>query len=121
VVIRKIILLVLLFLLVQSESYSQVFNSPRDTIVVPGKEYKAGWFHKFIFGKHWRDVWTTPIKVKILDLNNFAGGLTPTRKGGGLQTRTLHLLGKDGLDYKFRSIDKDPARMLPDDLKETFV
>ncbi len=120
-VIRKIILLVLLFLLVQSESYSQVFNSPRDTIVVPGKEYKAGWFHKFIFGKHWRDVWTTPIKVKILDLNNFAGGLTPTRKGGGLQTRTLHLLGKDGLDYKFRSIDKDPARMLPDDLKETFV
>ncbi|MCH8325398.1 MAG: hypothetical protein IIB83_02365, partial [Bacteroidetes bacterium] len=101
--------------------YSQNSKTIRDTTIVPAIEYEAGGFHEFIFGKHWRDVWATSIKVKILDLNNFAGGLTPSKKGGGLQTRTLHFTGADGLDYKFRSINKYPAKMLPNDLKETFV
>jgi len=119
--LKKYSSLIIVLIFFSSFNFAQLNLTPKDTTIIPGKEYEAGAFHKFIFGKHWRDVWTTPIKVKILDLNKFAGGLTPSRKGGGLQTRTLHFIGADGLDYKFRSIDKDPAKMLPDDLKETFV
>jgi len=117
----KKIYAVIIFFSIFSVSANSQNNIRTDTTIIPAKEYRTGVFHNFIFGMHWRDVWTEPIKVELLDLNKFAGGLTPSRKGGGLQTRTLHLTGADGLDYKFRSIDKNPAKMLPEDLKETFV
>ena len=53
-----------------------------DTTVVPGAHYRAGGFHKLFFGRHYRDLWTTPIKVPVLDLDGFAGGLRPTQRGG---------------------------------------
>ncbi len=87
--------------------------------VIPGERYAAGGFHKFWFGEHWRDVWTTPIKVEVLDLKNFAGGLTPIKKGGGMQTKSLRLESSDGRIWKFRSLDKDPSKVLPPELQET--
>ncbi|MCH8942627.1 MAG: BamA/TamA family outer membrane protein [Bacteroidetes bacterium] len=119
--LKKNISIIFFFFIYSVFVCSQNSKTLRDTTIIPAIEYEAGGFHEFIFGKHWRDVWVTSIKVKILDLNNFAGGLTPSKKGGGFQTRTLHFTGADGLDYKFRSINKYPAKMLPNDLKETFV
>ena len=55
----------------------------KDNIVIEG-DYQVGGFTKFFAGDHWRDLWITPIKVTVLNLNNFAGGLTPTEKGGGI-------------------------------------
>jgi len=93
----------------------------KDTTVVPGPEYKAGGFYKFFLGEHWRDLWTTPITVPILDIKNTAGGLTPIKRGGGFQTKSLHFKGKDEKYYKFRSINKDPSKLLPSYLQKTFV
>lgn len=89
--------------------------------IIPGKHYAAGPVHRFFFGNHWRNLWTSPMRVKELDLDHFAGGLTPAVRGGGFQTRSLRFYGKDGREYKFRSLDKDPTRILPDDLADTFV
>src|SRR4051812_30003457 len=55
--------------------------------VTPGPEYRADGLHRLLFGKHYRDLWTTPLHVPVLDLRSFAGGLTPTKRGGGLQTK----------------------------------
>lgn len=90
-------------------------------IVIPGPEYEAGWFHRLIFGSHWRDVWTTPVEVNILDLNKFAGGLKPKKKGGGKETKSLTFKAKNGKEYKFRSINKYPQKILPTELQETGV
>jgi len=89
--------------------------------VVAGKEYSMSGFGELFLGKHWRDLWTTPFEVDVLDLNKFAGGLTPYKRGGGLQTKSLRLKGKDGKIYKFRSMDKDPTKLLPPDLQNTLV
>ncbi|MEO8452353.1 MAG: hypothetical protein ABI647_21355, partial [Gemmatimonadota bacterium] len=35
-----------------------------------------------------------------------AGGLKPTKKGGGFQTKGLRLKAADGRVYQFRSVDK---------------
>src|SRR3954467_728066 len=59
--------------------------------VVPGAIYGAGGFHRFILGDNYRDEWTTPIKVPVLDLKSFHGGLTPEKEGGGMQAKNLHL------------------------------
>jgi hypothetical protein len=96
--------------------------TPGSTVTItPGAQYSAGWLHRAFFGNHYRELWTTPIRVEVLDLGKFGGGLTPTRKGGGKQTKSLRFKGKDGREYAFRSVDKDPAPLLPPDLRETLV
>jgi hypothetical protein len=53
-------------------------------VVVPGARYGASWLHRFLFGGQWRDEWTTPVRVEILDLGSFDGGLEPVRRAGML-------------------------------------
>ncbi len=86
-----------------------------------GKQYDTGKFHNLFLGKHWRKLWTTPIKVEVLDLDNFAGGLTPVKRGGGKQTKSLRFLGKDGSYWKFRSVNKDPGKVLYKEFQNTIV
>src|SRR5204863_111474 len=94
---------------------------PMRTTAVAGVHYKAGWFHRWLLGTHYRDLWATPVEVEQLDLSRFAGGLTPTGCGGRRQTKVLRLLGADGRQYVFRSIDKDPSLALPPELRATFA
>lgn len=89
--------------------------------IIPGEKYKASGIYELFFGEHWREVWATPIRVEILDLKEFAGGLIPLQKGGGMQTKSLRFRGSDGKIWKFRSIDKDPSKVLPDELKESIA
>ncbi len=80
--------------------------SPDSVMVKPGPEYEAGGFHEFVLGANYRVFWNTPIKVPVLDLRTFAGGVEPKKKGGGMQTESLKLETKDGTEYAFRSVDK---------------
>ncbi len=105
-----------------AQGVSDAASSANEPVtVIPGAHYRAGGLHKFFFGSGYRKVWTTPVKVPVLDLENFAGGLTPTRRGGGLQTLNLRFQGGDGREYAFRSLDKDPSRALPEELQGTIV
>ena len=80
--------------------------------LVPGAHYRAGWLHRRLLGQHYRDLWTQPVKVEVLDLERLAGGLTPLCLSGEFQTTSLRLRGADGRQYVFRSADKDPTRAL---------
>lgn len=77
--------------------------------VVAGAQYGAGGFHRFLFGSNYRDLWTTLIEVPVLDLRTYAGGLRPLKAGGGNQTKSLHLVTPDGVDYVFRGVYKADA------------
>jgi hypothetical protein len=90
-----------------------------DTVVAPGPGYAAGGFHRWLFGSHYRKLWTTPIRVPVLDLRTFAGGLRPTERGGGQQTKSLRFHGADGREYQFRSVNKDPSPLIPESLRGT--
>ncbi len=111
----------LLLFCMTSSCLAQTSNGNQDTVIAAGTEYEASSFHNFFFGSHWRDVWTTPVHVPILDLNTFAGGLTPTKKGGGFQTKSLRFKGGDQHYWKFRSIAKDPSKTLAEDLRESIA
>jgi hypothetical protein len=89
--------------------------------VIPGAHYRASGLHRALFGAHYRDLWTTPIRVEVLDLASYAGGLTATRRGGGKQTSTLRLESPDGRKWAFRSVDKDPSPLLPPELRESLA
>jgi len=92
-----------------------------DTVVVPGISYGAGSFRRFLMGAHYRELWTTPIRVEMLDLQRFAGGLTPVRAHAGSQTTSLRFHGADGRTYQFRSVFKTPTARLPESFQGGMV
>ncbi|HEX6790521.1 MAG TPA: hypothetical protein VF247_04345 [Candidatus Krumholzibacteria bacterium] len=75
--------------------------------VVPGERYQGGSFRRFILGDTYRDLWAAPITVPVLDLGAFAGGLKPTEKGGGKQTKNLRFKNEAGYEFVFRLVDKE--------------
>jgi hypothetical protein len=96
-------------------------SRPGTRRIVAGSRYAVGSLGRFLLGGDYRDLWTTPVEVEVLDLRAFAGGLTPVRRVGGQQSKALALVGADGRDYTFRNVDKDPSAILPEDLRGTIV
>ena len=88
--------------------------------VAAGPQYAAGAFHEFLFGRGYRDLWTTPVEVPVLDLQTTGGGLTPVRVVGQAQGLGLAFKGADGKAYTFRSLHKHPERMLPEEWRDRF-
>jgi hypothetical protein len=82
-------------------------------------EYDASGFQKLLMGSGYRKLWTTPIDFELLDLRSFAGGLTPVRQVGSMQSIGLAMKGQDGRSYTFRTSDKDPKRILPPEWGDT--
>jgi len=93
----------------------------RTVTVVPGARYQAGWLRRLLLGAHWRKAWNTPVEVPVLDLSTFHGGLLPERQGGGLETTNLRLESADGRAWSFRSVDKDPTRILDPDTRRGLI
>lgn len=88
--------------------------------VIAGREsYDVSGLHELWFGEGRRELWTTPFETEVLDLRSFAGGLTPVRQVGSMQSIGLALKGADGKAYTFRKHDKDPTRILPPEWRDS--
>ena len=66
----------------QNGQYANTIAQPPNRVVtvVPGKAYAAGTLHRMLLGAQYRELWITPIEVPVLDLEHFAGGLTPMKR-----------------------------------------
>ncbi|WP_262383903.1 metallophosphoesterase [Hymenobacter lutimineralis] len=95
------------------------FGDSTKTLAVNPRYAKRGGFHKALFGEHYRQEWATPVEFPVLDLATERGGLTPYKTGGGKQTASLKVRNEEGRLYTLRSLNKDPAAVLPEALRET--
>ena len=93
-------------------------TAPRQTVVA-GKDYAASGLYRLLFGADYRDIWTTPVSLPILDVERFGGGLQPVRIVGHGQSKALALKGADGHSYTFRPVLKDASGLLPVELRES--
>lgn len=87
----------------------------------PGDQFDASGVYRFFFGNGYRKLWTTPIEVPVLDLHEFDGGLIPVGRTVSEQVRGLVFRSVNGVEYTFRSIDKDPTNLLPPQLRNTLA
>lgn len=79
-------------------------------------------FFESVWGDHYRDVYSTRIKAKVVSLDTLYGGLEVMRKGGGHQTRSLRLKTKDGRELNMRALRKSATQYLQAVLfKDTYV
>ncbi len=74
---------------------------------------RKGGFHKLTLGAHYRDLYAEGYDLPVLDLEEFRGGLTPIKRGGGNQTNSLRLRDPQGQQYVMRSMTKDASRFIP--------
>lgn len=124
---RPFFLLSILFFLPELKVFGQttiVTDSvfiPGTTVVIPGKHYKRSGFHNLWWGSHYRNVWSTPVRVSNVQLDTIAGGLIATEESGSRQTMGLRLKNPEGKEYVLRSIDKDFGRGLGELFEGTFV
>lgn len=107
----------------QLQQRMQKAEGPQDTAttVEAGPEYKAGPTHRYVWGDHYRDAWTTKIDVPVLDFNTMKGGLEVLAKTGGEQSITIIVQDSSQQRYVLRSVQKDPKESLPEILQPTFV
>lgn len=89
--------------------------------VVASERYQAGKGKQKWLGGNYRDVWNTPVEVKVFDLATERGGLKVLKKGGGMQTKSLRLEAENGRQYVLRSIEKYPENAMPPALRKTFA
>ncbi len=79
--------------------------------VAAGAHYaQRGWWWQRLWGRHYRQLWATPVTAPILRLG--AAELLPVQVGGSFQTNTLRLHTADGRTFVLRSVDKDLSRGL---------
>lgn len=102
--------------------YSRISFEGQDTIFAASQLYHIrSKFHINMFGENYRKEWATPLKVPVFDIGTEKGGLEILQRGGGHQTISLRLENKKGQQYVLRSMDKNPALTLPQELRETFI
>lgn len=119
-------LIVLPFLLSVSSAIAQkttVVDStePNSRIVIAGKEYKSSQWHKWLWGEDYREEWSTPVKIPVLNLDSAFGGLTVVKEGGGRQTKSLRLVDASGRQYVLRTVNKTYSGALPEIVQGTFI
>ncbi len=82
------------------------------TATVYGKNATAkSDLHKYIWGKNYRQVYSTEVTVPTLAIDTLFGGAKPVRKGGGHQTNSLRLNTPNG-EYVLRAVKKSGSRFL---------
>ncbi|HKZ65128.1 MAG TPA: hypothetical protein VJ111_02165, partial [Chitinophagaceae bacterium] len=94
-------------------------QSTNDSTTVAGSTlFRINNGRTFWMGANYRKEWKTPIRVSVINLATEKGGLTPVKRGGGKQTRSLRMADADGKEYNFRSIQKFiTSKTLPADLQ----
>jgi len=89
--------------------------------VAAGAQYAHPPLPESLLGESYRNLWATPVRVPVLDLRGFAGGLTPTGTGGGNQTESVRFRGANGREYAFRLVNKNQTRGQSPDIQGTLV
>ncbi|MCL3779072.1 hypothetical protein EMN47_01615 [Prolixibacteraceae bacterium JC049] len=94
---------------------------PDSITMAASSQYIASKKQSRWMGNNYREVWKTPIKVPVFDIEKAYGGLSIIKRGGGQQTHSIRMKDKNGKQYVLRSLEKYVAGALPKELKNTFA
>ena len=102
------------------EAPTETVEPPARTVIAGRPEYEGPGSSRSISARATGSSGRLPFAGQVLDLKTFAGGLTPVRQVGSMQSIGLALKGADGRSYTFRTLDKDPTKILPAEWRDSF-
>ncbi len=91
-------------------SFGNSFPKIVETSIYSQDEISKSKIHTSLFGDHYRELYGTKISAPTVLLDTLYGGLTPTRKGGGNQSRSLRLDDVNGKEYVMRALRKSATQ-----------
>lgn len=94
------------------EKYPLQFPNSIKISINKTPETEKSKFHTLLWGKRYRKYYDLPVTAKVATLDTLLGGLTPIRKGGGSQSKTLRLKAKDGKQYVMRAMKKNASQYI---------
>lgn len=94
-----------------------------DSVLAPASYYykEPRLSIRILSGKNYRDIWSTPVKMKVFNIKKEKGGLKIGKLGGGFQTKSLRMKDKNNVEWVLRTVDKDVSSILPGFLRNSFV
>jgi hypothetical protein len=114
-----------LFLFFVLSIFNSLSQNTRDTssfkTIAEGAQYKKPDFYQWLWGRNRRTEWATPVRIPVLWLDTFSGGLVPYKTGGGNETKSLRLKTADEKEYSLRSINKSRADVILSEFDHTFI
>nr|WP_308990965.1 metallophosphoesterase [Mariniflexile sp. KMM 9835] len=93
-------------------NYPTSFPKERIAAIYKKEEISKGSIYKTLWGDRFRTYYGTEIKAPTVNLDTLFGGLTPIRKGGGHQSKSLRLKDKQGREYVMRALRKNAIQYL---------
>ena len=124
---KKIYLIIAMYVLCQGGIYAQLsipsdnVDLILDSVKVPAstRYAPASFLRKIFTGKNYRKEWSTPVTLPVLDLEKT--GLAIVKMGGGMQTKSLRLVDKQGREWALRTVDKFAEGAVPPGLRNTLA
>jgi len=92
--------------------YPKNFPTHKKSSIYSEKEVTKNKVFKLFWGDHYRKYYGTKINAKTVTLDTLIGGLTPIRKGGGNQSKSLRLEDKNGSEYVMRALRKSATQYI---------
>ncbi|WP_417885364.1 metallophosphatase [Zunongwangia sp.] len=95
-------------------------STKKSSIYTEEETTKTG-FYKFLWGDHYRDVYSTKIEAPVLNLDTLQGNPKAITEGGGHQSRSLRIKNNNGNEYTLRELRKSALRFIQSAIKNHYV
>ncbi len=105
---------------VSYEPKSSYDETIKTSVYYPEETDKSG-LYKWVWGDHYREVYSKKIDAPVLFLDDLPGNVKPIAEGGGHQSRSLRLINDNENEYTLRALKKSAIRFIQNNMKEHYV
>ncbi len=92
--------------------FKDKFSATQSASIYTKEAATKGGFYKALWGNHYREFYGKPVNAPVVLLDTLMGGLTPLKRGGGQQSKSLRLEDKKGRQFVMRALKKSTIRFL---------
>jgi len=108
----------------ENPSYTIKDNFPatQPSSIYTKEATKKGGFYKALWGNHYREYYGKDVNAPVALLDTLRGGVTPVKRGGGQQSKSLRLVDKTGKQFVMRALKKSTIQFLQASaFQETYI
>lgn len=93
-------------------SYTANFPDTVSASIYANEETRKNKLYKWLWGDRYRKDYSEKVTAPTVNLDTLFGGLTPVRRGGGNQSKSLRLTDSLGREYTMRALRKNALQFM---------
>ncbi|MEE3148088.1 MAG: ShlB/FhaC/HecB family hemolysin secretion/activation protein, partial [Bacteroidota bacterium] len=105
---------------INSPDISGIGSTKKASIYTKEETDKSG-MYRFLWGDHYRDIYSKEIEAPVLDLSKLPGNVHAISEGGGNQSRSLRLIDDNEHEYTARELRKSAVRFIQSKITDHYV